>query len=128
MSFLHLERFCLNYISFNDVTFLREICPKLKYLQIRTDYQDAKLDILACTEEINQSVMYLCLILDRWIGAKLNVKRIENLLSYFPNVATLKIDKRHMSAEEVEWNALVLQAGLHIVNISAECRYINSIH
>lgn len=97
-------------------------------MQIRTDYQDAKLDSVARTEEINQSVTYLCLLCDSWIGAKLSVKRIENLLSYFPNVSTLKIDKRQMNADEEEWNALVLKTGVRIVDITAEWRYINCIY
>jgi hypothetical protein len=95
---------------------------------MRTDYQDTKLDSLARTEQINSSVTYLCLILDRWIDAKLSVKRIKNILSYFPNVSALKIDKRGMNTNEEEWNDFVLKTGLHIVDMTDKWKCVNSIH
>lgn len=108
----------INYISFTDCLYLREICPKLDYLEMRTDYEKAILDKRATDQETIPSVTNVCLLFDRWREADVKMQRIENLLSHFPNLLTLQVVQRATKITKEQWNALAEQTGLNIIDIN----------
>jgi hypothetical protein len=112
-------------MSFPDFIYLHEICPKLEYLQMRTDYEDKKLDNSASTEKQYPNVTDLCLMVQRYYGPELSIKKIENLVSYFPELSILEVDKSRIKAKEEEWNDLVLNTGIDIVDMTNQYIYDN---
>ncbi|CAF0722568.1 unnamed protein product [Adineta steineri] len=107
-----------NQSNLTDCIYLHEICPKLKYLEMRTDFGEKILDKHANDEQKNTSITNLCLLFDRWKDAKLSLKKIENFLSYFPTLTTLELNQRALQLTENQWNDLASKTGIDIVNIS----------
>lgn len=97
---------------------LRELCPKLEHLQMRTDYKDKRLEKCASDAEKNATISSLTMMTGSYRDKKLTTRQMENLLSYFPRLSTLKVQQQRMQLTETEWDTLASKMGIDIVNVS----------
>ena len=114
---LSLENLIMNYISFGDCLRLREICPKLDYLEMRTDYEKSILSKRVTEQEFVPSVTNVCLLFNRWEDTNVKMNNIENLLSFFPNLSILQVEQRATQIAKEQWNDMAQKMGITIIDI-----------
>ena len=117
LSIFSLENLAINYISLADCLYLREICPKLDYLELRTDYEKNILGKCATEKETVSSVTNVCLLFNRWRDTNVKMNGIENLLSFFPNLSTLQVEQRATQITKEQWDNLAQKKAITIIDI-----------
>lgn len=82
---------------------------------MRTDYNKEIFDNQVNTEQQYPNVTHLSLLMEKHSNSQLTMEKLYNLISFFPKLSKLKIEKKWTEISEEQWNNFILKTEIQLL-------------